>query len=425
MKKLFYCIQQPRWISRKVRTLLGILVLCTACLSACGREKHVISTETTLPAESPLQTEGSKQPEASTESEVSTVTEPLLHLAYVSGVEEFPTDSAWIVSQAVEGWCEENNVRYTMYMDEHCSNGGKIPSVEAALKDDVDVILYFGNAFIDDLCDTARINSDTFFIALGCIESDYMDYSTGEPLPIPENVCFCDCQGELAHYLSGYASVRLGFRQIGMVSPYYISFYMPYLMGADRAAQETGVSVHIQDVSNGGYFCTCGVLEKEHPGIGKQWCQEGVDLIYANGTHYLAEMVYEDIAASNTQFMYYDVIPLQADAAYYDQCAASWVIQHGAAAEWMLDELILRNGWETYGGTANILGIVDPERPFENPVTLSELSKWNESFTVEDYKELLRRIHSGEIEVIQPSLENPYEPTYVSYEYLGNVTMEE
>ena len=55
--------------------------------------------------------------------------------------------------------------------------------------------------------------------------------------------------------------------------------------------------------------------------------------------------------------------------------------------------------WSDYAGKIDNLGLVS-ENPEENYVQLPmETTQWDDNFTVDDYKELVKKLYEGEIEV--------------------------
>ena len=62
-------------------------------------------------------------------------------------------------------------------------------------------------------------------------------------------------------------------------------------------------------------------------------------------------------------------------------------------------QAISEDKWEDYAGKIDNLGLIS-ENPEENYVQLPmETTQWDDAFTVDDYKELVKKLYDGEIEV--------------------------
>lgn len=83
----------------------------------------------------------------------------------------------------------------------------------------------------------------------------------------------------------------------------------------------------------------------------------------------------------------------------------------GATVRAMLDSIIFDDTWEEHVGLIENLGLVSGTDPSLNYVGLPEEStQWNENFTVEDYREMVRQIYEGEL-VIDSSIDQMPETT--------------
>lgn len=359
--------------------------------------------------------------EATTEVSTTVVTEEPLRVAFASGVGLTPTDSRWKIDMALADWCDKNQAEYAVYEDEESISGGKIPSVKAALSKNPDIVVYYSSFGVEEICKAARRHPKTFFLLLNCENEGYYDYSEDKNIPFLGNVGSVYCDGLLTAYISGYASVRLGFREIGVLSQFSGVLSDVYLQGVDQAVAETGNNVHVRIVENGGYFCECGAIEKEQPGVASRWCQDGVDLVYTPiGGYWLTSLIHEDLLGSETCVAYEDNYHLTSSDEVFNRCAWIGVVHFGNVARWIMDELSKDGGLETYGGKTTMVGIVNPECPFDNPIMPWKSTKWTEDFAEEDYRLLLKRIYDGELSYEigdQWSMDyQPYEPVNFTVE---------
>ena len=249
--------------------------------------------------------------------------------------------------EACQAWCQENGIDFTYKKPATDADADRESSMEEAIEDGYNVIVMPGYAFAVAIVNVAPTYPDVKFVALDVSEYDLNTAAGGEFAE--ENVYSAVYQEELAGYMAGYAAVKLGYKKLGflggMAVPAVIRYGFGFVQGADDAAAELGLSdVELKYVYGGQFFGDADITS-----VMDTWYQGGTEVVFACG------------------------------GGIYSSAAE-------AAA------------WDDYKGQVQNLGLVS-ENPDENYVQLPASTQWADGFTEDDYKALVAKMFSGEIEV--------------------------
>lgn len=207
-----------------------------------------------------------------------------------------------------------------------------------------------------------------------------------------ENVSAIIFQEEQAGYLAGYAAVKDGYTKLGFAgggggtNPACQRFGYGYIQGASAAAKEIGVKVEMKySWLHGSTFSASTELQTMIEG----WYSTGTEVVFACGGS-MCNSVFSAAAANRGKTIGVDV----------DQAAESPTVITSAMKglrEGTMHALTqFYNGkWSNISDKSVNLGAAD------NAIGLpTEPSSWKfETFTVEEYNELFKKLQEGTIKV--------------------------
>ena len=187
--------------------------------------------------------------------------------------------------KGVESWCRSMNILYTYYVPAEDSTDARVLSVRRAVEDGANVIVLPGYIFGTTLIEVQETYPDVYFIAADVGDGDMTyDYQTYYE-PTANTVCMTFAE-EQAGYLAGYATVKEGYTQLGfsggMAVPTVIRYGYGFIQGADAAATEMDVNIHIKYTYEGVFYCSsCGYQEKLQKL--QSWIKNGTEMIFPCG----------------------------------------------------------------------------------------------------------------------------------------------
>ena len=196
--------------------------------------------------------------------------------------------------EEVKAWCEPCGIEYTYYQPEEDSTDARVASTRQAIEEGANVIVMPGYLFGTTLIEVQEQYPDIYFLAIdvcfGDMTEDYENYY----VPSPNTVCITFAE-EQAGYLAGYATVKEGFTQLGFIGgmavPAVIRYGYGFVQGADDAAKEMGVDIHIKYSYEGIYYCDG---YQENLSKLKSWVENGTEIIFScggvNGPRYAKDM---------------------------------------------------------------------------------------------------------------------------------------
>ena len=322
--------------------------------------------------------------------------------------------------EACKAYCEENGVDFTYYKPEGDSTADRVGMIDKAAADGYDVIVMPGYAFAEAIVESAEMYPDIKFVALDVSEGDLTGV-TGEDTYSEENVFSAVYQEELSGFMAGYAAVKMGYTKLGflggMAVPAVIRYGYGFVQGADLAAGEDGVEVSMNYAYGNQFYGDADITAAMDT-----WYNGGTQAVFACGGGIFTS------AAEAAQKKDGKVIGVDVDQSgiidgqYGEGMTITSAMKGLAATVKTVLGAIQEGKWDDYKGQIQNLGIVSGDDPDANYVQLPmDTTVWNDTFTVDNYKELVAKLASGEIEVsndisaAEPSAEN------IAVNFQGNI----
>ena len=319
--------------------------------------------------------------------------------------------------ETCKAWAAENGVEFKYYKPENDSDVSREASVDQAVADGANVVVLSGYIFASAVVDESPLYPDVKFIALDVSKGDICekgvrqgytynpdDYEVSDYYNT-DNVYCCTYREELSGYMAGYAAVKLGYRHLGFLGgmsvPAVTRFGYGYVQGADAAAVELGIAdqVTVEYVVGGQFYGDADITAA----MDAWYKEKGVEVVFASGGGIYTSVVE---AAEKEGGKIIGVDSDQSGIIGEELTVTSATKGLGATINTVLDA-IYAGEWDDYVGKIDNLGVVS-ENPEENYVQLPwDTTQWSENFTQDDYKELVKKIYHGEIEVSSDTTKMP------------------
>ncbi len=336
------------------------------------------------------------------------------------------TDSGDITDQSFnqttyetcKAWAEKNDVEFNYYKPESDSDEARNASVDQAVADGANVVVLPGYMFAAAIVDEAEIYPDVKFVALDVSAGDICEKGVGEGYSYnpddyevsdyynTDNVYCCTYQEELSGYMAGYAAVKLGYKHLGFLGgmsvPAVTRFGYGYVQGADEAAKELDIAdeVTVEYVVGGQFYGDADITAA----MDTWYKEKGVEVVFACGGGIYTSAVE---AAEKEGGMLIGVDSDQSGIIGEDITVTSAMKGLAATVNTVLDA-IDAGEWSDYVGKIDNLGLVSGDDPEENYVQLPmDTTQWSDSFTQDDYKDLVKKMYDGEIEVSNDTTQMP------------------
>lgn len=316
--------------------------------------------------------------------------------------------------EACKEFSDTNDVEFTYYKPDGDSTEARNASVDQAVTDGANVIVMPGYLFAGTVVDEAELYPDVKFVVLDCGEGDILEAALGDEYDYDpsnwnvkdyyhsENVYIAIYQEELSGYMAGQAAVKLGYKKLGFLGgmsvPAVIRYGFGFVQGANDAAVELGIQdeVSIEYVYGGQFYGDADITAA----MDTWYSTNGVEVVFACGGG-----IYSSAAEAAAK-VGAKVIGVDSDQApiidgtYGDGMTVTSAMKGLApTVNTLLTAIILDDDWDSYAGQIQNLGIVS-DNVEENYVQLPlESTQWSDSFTEDDYKEIVSKLNSGEIEV--------------------------
>lgn len=312
--------------------------------------------------------------------------------------------------EACKAWSEENGSEFNYYKPESDSDEARNASVDQSVADGANVIVLPGYMFAATIVEQSEMYPDVKFIAPDVSAGDICEKGVGEGYTYnpddyevtdyynADNVYCCTYQEEISGYMAGYAAVKLGYKHLGFLGgmsvPAVTRFGYGYVQGVDEAAKELGITsdVELEYVCGGQFYGDADITAYMDTWYGSK----GVEVVFACGGGIYTSAAE---AAAKVDGKVIGVDSDQSGIIGEDITVTSAMKGLAPTVKTALDA-IKDGNWESdYAGKIDNLGLVS-ENPEDNYVQLPmETTQWDDNFTVDDYKDLVKKLYNGEIEV--------------------------
>ena len=312
--------------------------------------------------------------------------------------------------EACKEWAAANGSDFNYYKPESDSDEARNASVDQAVADGANVIVLPGYMFAATIVEQSEMYPDVKFIAPDVSAGDICEKGVGEGYTYnpddyevtdyynADNVYCCTYQEEISGYMAGYAAVKLGYKHLGFLGgmsvPAVTRFGYGYVQGVDEAAKELGITsdVELEYVCGGQFYGDADITAYMDTWYGSK----GVEVVFACGGGIYTSAAE---AAAKVDGKVIGVDSDQSGIIGEDITVTSAMKGLAPTVKTALDA-IKDGNWESdYAGKIDNLGLVS-ENPEDNYVQLPmETTQWDDNFTVDDYKDLVKKLYNGEIEV--------------------------
>ena len=298
--------------------------------------------------------------------------------------------------EAAKAYCDAKGLDFNYYKPASDSDPDRVSAIEQAIDEGYNVIVLPGYLFAPAIAELQDVYTDVYFVGL-----DISDFDLG--VAPASNVFTAVYQEELSGYMAGYAAVKLGYKHLGflggMAVPAVVRFGFGFVQGADAAAKEMGIEneVAVEYVYGNQFFGDADITAYMD-----NWYQNlGVQVVFACGGG-----IYTSAAEAAVKVPGGKVIGVDTD-----QCAkidgdygtgltvTSAMKGLAATVNTLLSEIEAGN-FANYGGKVETLGLVSADDPAVNYVQIPmESTQWADTFTVEDYKAMVKAMFEGTVVV--------------------------
>ena len=282
--------------------------------------------------------------------------------------------------------------------------------VRLAAEEKCDTVLLPGAFCGEVLAKVQEEYPEIRFIGMDVYPDDVMT-EDWETVPLGKNSLCLTFREDQAGFLAGYAAVRQGFKELGVLGgmdvPAVERYSYGFIQGADQAAKELGLEdVRVRHVFSGTFWATDEAQERM-----ESWYADGVEAVFSCGGNVWTSLV-EPARAYVRKIIGVDVdqAELIDEAVCSGTCLTSAMKDFAAAAEYILTE-IGEGRWEDYGGAHTVLG-VEKSGCF---VGLPASTLWNEGFSEANYDEVCEKLVTEEI-LVSDALTAPETAIEVVYE---------
>ena len=329
--------------------------------------------------------------------------------------------------EAGKAWCDARGVDFTYYKPTGDSTAERVAMIDAAVADGYNVLLLPGFAFADAVEETVELYPEVTYIALDISEYDLQKAHGTEAdfsWVYPSNLFSAVYQEEIAGYMAGYATVKLGYTKLGylggMAVPAVMRYGYGFLQGANAAAVELGIEkdVSVKYVYGNQFYGDADItayMDTMYAG--------GVECVFAcgGGIFTSAGEAAAKVEGAKVVGVDVDQAPIIDGMFGVDGMTVTSAMKGLApTVVTLLTALIEENNWSEYAGKVVTLGLVSGTNPEENYVQLAPSTQYEEGkFTEEDYHQLVADIFDGKIVVSDATDVEP--EVAISVDYLGNI----
>ena len=331
--------------------------------------------------------------------------------------------------EACKAFAEDNSIEFSYFKPAGDNTADRVAMIEKAVDDGFNVIVMPGYAFGGAIVEAAPEFPDVKFIALDVAAGDLLETAVakaGESYDFtPENwdlnkyvdmsnVYCAVYQEELCGYMAGYATVKLGYKNLGflggMAVPAVVRYGYGFVQGVDAAAADMGLTdVKVNYIYGGQFFGDADITA-----VMDTWYQGGTEVVFACGGGIYTSAV-DAAKKANAKVIGVDVDQAGviakyaagdgADEAtiaqYLDLTVTSAMKGLYPATYDTLTDVIVNGNWDKYVGKIETLGLVsgtDPEANYVQ-IPMGDGTQWSDSFTQDDYKAMVADMFDGKVTV--------------------------
>ena len=314
--------------------------------------------------------------------------------------------------ESCKKWSEDNGMEFNYYRPESDSDEARNAAVDLAIAEGANVVVMPGYMFAAAVVEQSGTYPDVKFIALDLSAGDICEKGVGEGYTYnpddydvteyynTDNTYCCTYQEEISGYLAGYAAVKLGYKHLGFLGgmsvPAVQRYGYGFVQGANAAAEELGNAgdITIEYVYGGQFFGDADITAAMDTWYGTK----DVEVVFACGGG-----IYTS-AAEAAEKVGGKVIGVDSDQSpTIDEYAEGMTVTSamkglGATINTVLSGI--KDGkWDSdFAGKIDNLGVIS-DTPTENYVQLPSTTQWADGFTEDDYTELVKAIHAGDVKI--------------------------
>lgn len=293
--------------------------------------------------------------------------------------------------EACKAFCEANGLSFKYFKPAGDSTEARVASVEQAIQEGFNVVVMPGYAFGETVVEVAEKNEKVTFVALDVSQGDL-----GADYTIPGNVATFVYHEELSGFMAGYAAVKEGYKKLGflggMAVPAVIRFGYGFVQGANTAAVEMNIANEVSvNYVYGGQFQGDAAITAA---MDTWYSEKGVEVVFACGGGIFTS------ACEAAKKVGGKVIGVDTDQSHVineygeGMCVTSAMKGLAPTVNTVL-QAIKDGNWKNYYGTVSNLGMVSGTDASLNYVQLPTDTWSMTNFTIDNYKDLVRRIEAG------------------------------
>ncbi len=320
--------------------------------------------------------------------------------------------------EACKAFAEKNNIEFKYFKPAGDNTADRVAMIESAVEAGFNVLVMPGYAFGGAIVEAAPQYKDIKFVALDVAKGDLLETAVakaGETYDFnPDNwelskyfdmsnVYCAVYQEELCGYMAGYAAVKLGYKNLGflggMAVPAVVRYGYGFVQGVDAAAKDMELTdVKCNYVYGGQFFGDADITA-----VMDTWYSKGTEVVFACGGGIYTSAV-DAAKKANAKVIGVDVDQAGVIAKYAEvegMTVTSAMKGLYPATYDALTDIILNGKWADYAGKIVTLGLVSGEDPTLNyvQIPMGDGTQWSDSFTVENYKALVKDMFDGKISV--------------------------
>ena len=404
------------------KKILAVLMAATmvSSLAACGSSAPATADTTEQTEAAPAETAEAPAAEA-TEATEAPAEATDMKVAMVTDYGDI-TDQSFNQStyEACKAFGEANGVEFTYYKPEGDSDAERVAMIDKAVADGFNVIVMPGYAFAGAIKETAEMYPDIKFVALDVSEYDLEGDSSDFNNKTYDNVFSAVYQEELPGYMAGYAAVKMGYTKLGflggMAVPAVIRYGYGFVQGADAAASELGADVEINYAYGNQFYGDSDITAAMDT-----WYQGGTEVVFACGGGIFTSAG-EAAAKVGGKVIGVDVDQAATIDGMFGKGMTITSAQKGLQATVNTLLSAIRDGqWDSFAGQIQNLGLVSADDLSLNYVSLADSTVWTDTFTADDYKQLVADMVSGKITVSNDSSAEEPSATTAKINFQGNI----